>query len=691
MDTENPQETPDEQASAAEPIAARAETAEDAADAHGAADAATHADEPPATPDASSASASANSDDDDDDETTAKLPTTVPLASRHLDTLEPQATGVGEPLTVGAVVAGYRIVAEAPADERGARFLAESVEGARDEEDIPGLRYVVREAQGGASDQLAHLVAMELRHPVLLTPVALAREGGRLYLVSVEITDAEGAVVPTMNDGERLRPVDALRAGIELADALAAMHRNGLAHLHISPSSVTLYEGRIFLTGVEEATITGADAEESQPLFARDVNFLARTMGLIGGVVDTPALDEESSAQRSLREIALRGEAGSFTRADELAESFALALQAMVSAGAEMGADLRVVRLAVTADAATTVGHVRAANQDAYGIAVFDVHDDAAADAPVGVFLVADGMGGEAHGEIASRLVARAVTAEMTRQFTVPTTLWPALAVFDPVDAVSAAPKLALAQALEAAVKEANRQTRAFSKRLKATTGSTVTALALAGARAAIAHLGDSRAYLLRDNQLLQLTEDHSLLARMEAMQHPMLEDPSFVVPRSVLYRSVGQDDDVTPDLMEFVVAPGDRIVLCSDGLWDELAPEVIGVTMAEASSPRACAAELVSLANKAGGNDNSTAVVLFIEAEPEDDAALLREPPLASRATQAPDGVSDQPATSPAGTPDAADVTDGADGADVTDAAGSADAANPPEKSDSPSANTVN
>ncbi len=530
-------------------------------------------------------------------------------------------------LAEGVVIGGYRIVGREADDARGPVYVAAPTDTVTPpEEDHPGLRYVIRELTSDeATDQLAHIVAMGLRHPALLTPVALAREDGRLFLVVMEIADEHSARVPSMGVGERLRPVDALRSGIELADALATMHRNGLAHLHISPDEVALYEGRIYLSGVEDATVVGPDDDEAKPLFARDANFLARTMGMIGGVLDTPALDSSSSAQRSLREIALRGEAGAFTRAEELAESFALTLQALASAGAEMGGDLRSVRLSVTADAATTVGLVRAANQDAYGIAVFNIHDDAAADAPVGVFVVADGMGGEAHGEIASRLVARAVTSELTRQFTIPITTWPSLTVFDAADAVEAAPKVALAQALELAVKEANRQTRAFGQRLKATTGSTVTALAIAGARAAIAHLGDSRAYLLRDNQLLQLTEDHSLLARMEAMKHPLLEDPTFMVPRSVLYRSVGQEDDVTPDMMEFVVAPGDRIVLCSDGLWDELAPEVIGQAMAESSSPRACATDLVALANAAGGNDNSTVVAIFFEAEPEDDALSQR------------------------------------------------------------------
>lgn len=562
-------------------------------------------------------------------------------AADDLEITRPMKAHAGAtPLAPGQVVGGYRIEREARQESGGPVYWVTLVATAdQPEEEAPGVRYALRAAPGGAAaDSLAHIVAMNLRHPALLTPVALAREGGRLYLVTMELVDDTGAAPTTMSQGERLRPVDALRAGIELADALATMHRNGLAHLHISPSEVTLYDGRIYLSGVENATIVGGDTEEGRPLFARDANYLARTMGEVGGVAGTERLDEESSALRSLREIAERGAAGKFARADELAESFALALQALASGGAAMGGDLRSVRLRLFAAGATTVGRVRSANQDAYGVAVFDVRDDAAADAPVGVFLVADGMGGEEHGEIASRLVARVVAAEVTRQFSMPVTLWPTRVVAGPNASDSPPTALPLAQALEQAVKEANRQTRAFGRRLNATTGSTVTALAVSGARAAIAHLGDSRAYLLRNGQLLQLTEDHSLLARMEAVNHPLLEDPSFMVPRSVLYRSVGQEDDVTPDLVEFAIAPGDRMVLCSDGLWDELEPEVIGRRLAEAPSPEACARDLVSLANLAGGSDNSTAVAIFVEADPPDSALAMRSEPITDRRQELPD-----------------------------------------------------
>jgi protein phosphatase len=298
-------------------------------------------------------------------------------------------------------------------------------------------------------------------------------------------------------------------------------------------------------------------------------------------------------------------------------------------------ADYAPTRLIFTSGSATTVGRVRSQNQDASAVTQFDLRDDATGDAPFAVFLVSDGMGGEAHGEIASRIAARAVTVEMTRHFTLPTLLWPILSLGnDDADvnaaaaagAVNPAGSASLAQALEQAVAEANRQTRVFARMLGAATGATLTVIAVSGARAALAHLGDSRAYLLREMRLIQLTEDHSLLARLIAMDHPLLSDPSFEAPRSVLYRSVGQEDEAPPDMLEFTFNPGDRVMLCSDGLWDELDDQTIGQELALATDPRQCAQRLVDLANAAGGHDNSTAVVVFVSAEQPTDVGLQGE-----------------------------------------------------------------
>jgi serine/threonine protein phosphatase PrpC len=578
---------------------------------------------------------------------TDELAVTEPLKSRlaaHAlaalaGELEPpnqlKAEPARDPLTPGETLAGYMIERLLRDGPDGPIYLATPAAGAVEHEanetkaaraaseEAPAWRYIAYEVPAERAEGIAGIVKANPRAPGLLAPVAFERVGERAYMIGVELPGAgehENDAAQPLGGNERLRPVDALTACAQLANSLAALHRAEVAHLHVSPDQVILYDGRVYLAGVEDATLV-TNPEEASDLYARDANFLGRTAGALGGANDVTLWDYDSSAQRSLREIAARGIAGGYTTIEEVAEAASLALQVLVVAGASLGADARSVRLRITWGAGSTVGRHRSENQDAWSATLFDLRDDAAADSPLGVFLVADGMGGEAHGEIASRFVARIVSAEMARRFLEPQAAWPALAIFTTggEDDAIAVPQLPLINALEQAVKEANRRTRAFGARLNATTGSTVTALAVAGARAALAHLGDSRAYLLRDGQLLQLTEDHSLLARLEAMNHPMLEDPNFLVPRSVLYRSVGQEDDVAPDMLQFALAPGDRLMLCSDGLWDEVNDEAIQLTLAAAADPTTGATQLVALANVNGGHDNSTAVVLFVQAEPLD------------------------------------------------------------------------
>ncbi len=543
------------------------------------------------------------------------------------ETGEGEKTPESDPLTPGATLAGYTIERLLRTEDEGPVYLAtppspQAETADAEASEAPPWRYIAREVSTSDAERLERVVAADVREPGLLAPLALVQEQGRAFLIGVELPgpgDRSDETATPLGTTERLRPVDALTACSQLASALAALHQGELAHLRVSPDRVTLYDGRVYLSGVEGATPV-TDPEEGQALYARDANFLARTVGALGGADDVTLWDHDTSAQRSLREIAARGATGGFATIEEVSEASSLALQTLMVAGARMGSDVRSVRLRIQSGAASSVGRVRSENQDAWSTTIFDIRDDASADAPLGVFLVADGMGGEAHGEIASRFVARIVTSEMARRFLEPQAAWPALAVFTAAaDDATSAPQIPLALALEQAVKEANRRTRAFGARLNATTGSTVTALAVAGARAALAHLGDSRAYLLRDGHLLQLTEDHSLVARLEAMRHPLLDDPSFMVPRSVLYRSIGQEDDISPDMLQFVLAPGDRIALCSDGLWDELSSERVGQILGGATDADSCAAELVAQANANGGHDNSTAVVLFVFSEPFD------------------------------------------------------------------------
>lgn len=233
--------------------------------------------------------------------------------------------------------------------------------------------------------------------------------------------------------------------------------------------------------------------------------------------------------------------------------------------------------------ARTDVGRVREGNEDSYM-----VH------APL--YAVADGMGGHQGGEVASK-VALETLGRLTLE-----------------DSADTAPNLA------DAVREANRAVldRASTDPGLHGMGTTLTALVAEGDRVFLAHVGDSRAYLLRDGRMEQLTEDHTVveglvqegrLTRQEAEIHPQ---------RSILTRALGVDGDIEVDEKSQDVRPGDRILLCSDGLTGMVPEQEIERILAELEDPQRAAEALVEAANDAGGQDNITAVVLDVLAEAE-------------------------------------------------------------------------
>jgi serine/threonine protein phosphatase PrpC len=201
------------------------------------------------------------------------------------------------------------------------------------------------------------------------------------------------------------------------------------------------------------------------------------------------------------------------------------------------------------------------------------------------LFVVADGMGGAQAGEVASAM------------------------------AVEALARAGSPGALQGAIEEVNADILARSKEDSslAGMGTTLTAAWVDGGTLTLAHVGDSRAYRMRDGELVQLTEDHSLvggLVRMgeltpaEAQRHPQ---------RSVILRAVGVAPEVEVDVAEHELADGDVYLLCSDGLSGMVRDEVIRETLAMDSSLVDAADLLVALANASGGHDNITAVLFRI------------------------------------------------------------------------------
>lgn len=218
------------------------------------------------------------------------------------------------------------------------------------------------------------------------------------------------------------------------------------------------------------------------------------------------------------------------------------------------------------------------------------------------LFAVADGMGGAQAGELASKLAAEAMSA------------W--------TDGTGE-------ERVTALIQEANRRVYERSSEDAAASGmgTTMTAALVADdGRVAIGHVGDSRAYLLRDAQLDQLTEDHSLVAELVRTGKLSVEEAETHPQRSVITRALGTDPDVDVDTFSIQARPGDLFLLCSDGLTTMVADDEILRTIEDRRSDLDAAAKsLVKKANKGGGEDNIT--VLFFEiAEDEvgDETAQL-------------------------------------------------------------------
>lgn len=143
-----------------------------------------------------------------------------------------------------------------------------------------------------------------------------------------------------------------------------------------------------------------------------------------------------------------------------------------------------------------------------------------------------------------------------------------------------------------------------------ASPGTTLTALVWTGSRLALAHIGDSRAYLLRDGELFRITRDHTLVRSMVDEGRITVDEAASHPQRALLLRALADDREATADLRLQDVQPGDRYLLCSDGLSAVVAEPEVREVVAGVADPQRAVAELVALANRAGGPDNVSCVV---------------------------------------------------------------------------------
>jgi serine/threonine protein phosphatase PrpC len=252
------------------------------------------------------------------------------------------------------------------------------------------------------------------------------------------------------------------------------------------------------------------------------------------------------------------------------------------------------VTLSIKACGLSDVGQSRSHNEDCFAI-----------EAEVGLFLVADGMGGHGHGEVASQLAIEAIREAMMGRK--PDTEPPTSQTAGEIKPHSTRLAAAFRQAHKKVV-EAMREDNALLGM-----GTTAVGFALHDEIAAVAHVGDSRAYRLRDDELVLVTEDHTWVNEQVMAGYLSVDQARSHPLKSVVTRAIGGDRDIAVDLREIEVRDGDLYLLCTDGLNTMLNDQDIHDHLAADGSLEEICHRLVDAANERGGLDNVTVLVLAI------------------------------------------------------------------------------
>ena len=246
--------------------------------------------------------------------------------------------------------------------------------------------------------------------------------------------------------------------------------------------------------------------------------------------------------------------------------------------------------------AAQSIGKQRDHNEDSLfsltATLTSDYHN-----VPFGLYIVADGMGGHQHGEVASGIAIRTMASFIVQKLYAP------LLSVKPTP-----PDESLLEIMQEGVQEAH---RAITRQVPGG-GTTLTAALILGDQMTVAHVGDSRAYLISENGKVEpLTRDHSLVKRLVELGQITTDEAATHPQRNVLYRALGQGEPFDPDIHSLPLPPSGFLLLCSDGLWN-VVPEAEILRLVKASNnPEEACLKLINAANNAGGPDNISAILI--------------------------------------------------------------------------------
>jgi serine/threonine protein phosphatase PrpC len=461
----------------------------------------------------------------------------------------------------------------------------------------------------------------------IVKPIEHAVEGENLYIVFEQVHGQPMAHLDQTDEKE------ARAIGVQLCALAEQFHRHGWVFNGFEPYAIVLdQEKRPRLLGFDRARQASSKVLDSPiypsrgytapELFDEDASYEPRSdVYSIGALLQFLLSGESVGAGEGIGLYPVATVIPNFERllanalADDPSERFQSATDFRQ---ALMDLNLPVV---LQSGHFTDVGLVRELNEDSV-LALNLTQYYESVQTQIGLYIVSDGMGGEAAGEVASRVTVRAVAEWVTEKLisaSLKSTHEERIAAPTHTGglrlAIANGHEMATTEMLRKAVINANGEVLAYAKANpeERGLGATVTAAMIVGDVLTIAHVGDSRCYLLSGDRFEQLTEDHSLVQRMVNTGNLSRSEARIHPYRNVIYRSIGADEQIEIDIVRRRLSSGDMIMLCSDGLNSMLSDDQIRDIMMVNPDPNTAAKELVVAANAAGGEDNTSIIVVKI------------------------------------------------------------------------------
>jgi len=401
----------------------------------------------------------------------------------------------------------------------------------------------------------------------------------RLYLVS-DLAEGTGlAALPRPQPEEKV-----LTWGRRLAETLDYLHGHSVRHRNIRTENIRLVDSKAKLINFNLAEKLPRAAPKEW--FAEDVEALARMLQeLLVGQTPSPAV------AAIFNKALAPNKKSRYATAKALAADMEKVLEALQ----------RPANVSFIVGRRSDTGRQRKLNEDS--LLTLEIERVRLSEtSPIGLYVVADGMGGHSAGEVASAMAINVLARTVLTRLMLPV-------VEETVEA-----ELDYGVLLKEACVQANRAVYEQGRKTRSDMGTTLVAALVVGSKAYVANIGDSRAYRVNRQEIRQITTDHSLVERLIAAGQISREEARTHPQRNVIYRTVGDKPQVEVDIFHESLKRDDWLILCSDGLNGMVEDARIQQTLTACLNPQEACEGLVRLANEAGGDDNITVIALKLE-----------------------------------------------------------------------------